>query len=180
MVAWLRLLKARTLLLFWAALVPAGLALVFYLAALFVWQYSTRLQGGPWVKLPATLLFSDHAALANAKAAPVLEFIPDFHRTWVADPQATAPEQQVALWVLEQLHVGLGFALAGLMLMALGVLGVRRQNARIRLHKQGRGDRARRMQDYQREGRAPAGLDGRREPYIGPPSIARHTDRRVA
>ena len=47
-------LKARTVLLFAAVLMLAGLVPVLYFVALFVWQISALFQAGSWVPLPGT------------------------------------------------------------------------------------------------------------------------------
>lgn len=165
--AWFPLLKARTALLFSAVLVPAGSVPVLYFVALCVWQIGTRVQGGPWVPLPATLLFTDHSLLQAGKAAPVLAFIPEFRWPWFMNPDGWLPAHQALAWILDRLHVGLVFALAGLAVMALGALGALRQRAVIRVQKQWSEDRVRRMQDYRREDSQAEALEGRREPFIG-------------
>jgi hypothetical protein len=82
-------------------LTAGGLALVLYFAALFAWQLGVVFQGGGWVPLPATLLFTDQSLLDAGKAAQVLPFIPEL--PW-------SPNRVVTL-VLERVHVGLVFAL---------------------------------------------------------------------
>lgn len=148
MKAWFPLLKARTMFSFAVVLVAAGLVAVLYLAALFVWQITLRVEAGSWVPFPATLLFSEHS----------LAFIPEFR--WAA-PEALA-------WILDRLHLGLVFALPGLAAMALGVLVALRQKALIRVHKQRKEDQLRRVRDYRREDSGADPWDGRREPFIGP------------
>ena len=180
MKAWFRLLRARTLLLFSATLVLIGAAPVLYFLGLVVGQVGIRLQAGSWVPLPATLLFTDHAPLMNGKAAPLLAFIPELHWPWFASPEAVTPTHLAATWILDRLHVGLIFALAGIALIAIGVLGVVRQKARIRVQRQGSADRLRRARDYRRDASRPDHVQERREPFIGAGSIARNTDRRVA
>lgn len=58
-------------------------------------------------------------------------------------------------------------ALGGLAAMAIGAFGILRQKALIRVEKQRKEDRARRLQDYRRDAASADTLDGRREPYIG-------------
>jgi hypothetical protein len=154
------LLKARTVLFFAVVLVVAGLVPVLYLVALFVWQIAAFFQAGSWVPYPATLLFSEHS----------LAFIPEL--PWAA-PKALAG-------ILERLHLGLVFALPGLAVMALGVVSATRQKALIRAHKQREADWLRRARNDRRDGSGPDAWDGRREPFIGPGSIARDADRRAA
>ena len=170
MKAWFRLLKARILLLFSAALVPLGLVPVLYFLALVAWQLGARLDTGKWVALPATLILSDYALRAE-KAAAVVPFVPHFDTAWSTN--------EVVLLLLGKPHVGLAPALLGCLIIALGVLGVLRQKERIRVLKQWKQDRVRRVQDY-RSDTSRAAPDGRVEPFIGSGQVARHTDRRVA
>ena len=145
--AWFPLLKARTVILFSAVLVLAGSVPVLYFVALFVWQIGMLFQVGKWAPLPATLPFTDHP----------LVFVPEF--PWTA-PKAVG-------WLLDNLHVGLVPAVVGCAMVALGALGVLRQKAVIRLQKQRKEDRLRRMRDYRREDSQADALEGRREPFIG-------------
>jgi hypothetical protein len=78
------------------------------------------------------------------------------------------------------LHVGLVFALPGLAVVALGVFGVLRQKAVIRVYKQQEEDRLRRARDYRRDSSGADYRDGRREPYIGSGGVGRDADRRAA
>lgn len=172
MKAWFRLLSARTLLLLSGALVPLGVVPVLYLLALVGWQISARIQGGVWVRLPATLVFTDPSLLQAGKAAPVLPFIP--YVDW------SGSTTDAAVWILSQLHVGLVPALLGCAIAAFGVVGVLRQKTAIRVQKQRKADRVRRMQDYRRESSPADAVEGRREPFIGTGGFARNTDRRVA
>ena len=147
-------MKARTALLFALGLTAGGLALVLYFAALFAWQLGVVFQGGGWVPLPATLLFTDHSLLEAGKAAQVLPFIPEL--PW-------SPNRIVTL-VLERVHVGLVFALLGAALMARGLLSSSRHVAALRADRQRHEDRLRRVADYRRTDAGP--IDGRREPFI--------------
>jgi hypothetical protein len=160
MKAWFSLLKARTVFFFAVVLVAAGLVPVLYLVALFVWQIAARVQAGSWVPFPATLLFSEHS----------FAFIPEF--PWVAP--------KVLALILDRLHLGLVFALPGLVVMAFGVLVALRQKALIRALKQRAEDRLRRVREYRREGSGADYRDGRREPFIGPGGTDRDADRRAA
>jgi hypothetical protein len=136
-------------------LLIAGLVPVLYFGALVAWQVSALFQAGAWVPLPVTFLFTEHSLLAAGKAAPVLPFIPEL--PWAAGKAVAA--------ILDRVHVGLIPALAGLAIMALAVLRLRRQMAVIRVQKQWNEDRLRRAQDY-REDRPLDRLDGRREPFM--------------
>jgi len=170
MMVWFRLLRARTLLLFYAMLVPIGVLPVLYFLALAAWQISTRLKAGTWLPLPSTLLFSDYALKAE-KAAEVLPYIPHFASPWSTD--------EVVVLIMDKLHVGLIPALLGGIIILLGVLGVAQQRERIRLVRQWKQDRLRRTRDYRHEARR-LETDDRREPFIGSSDIVRRTDRRVA
>jgi len=152
-------LKARTVLLFAAVLMLAGLVPVLYFVALFVWQISALFQAGSWVPLPATLVFTDHS----------LPFIPEF--PWAA--------HKAVVFVLDRLHVGLVPALVGCAMTALGALSALRQMAAIRAQRQRTEDRLRRVRDYRREGAGDT-VDGRREPFIGAGGIPRNANQRVA
>lgn len=173
MKAWFRLLKARTLLLSSAGVVIVGLAPVLYLVGLIAWQFDTRLETSSWIALPAALVFTDRALLQGGNVAPVLAFIPHFDWAWSTN--------EVVAQILSKLHVGLIPALIGCGVMAVGISGVLRQRVLIRIHKERKKDRVRRIVDHRREAsRADAGDDGRREPFIGADDFARNTDRRVA
>lgn len=171
MMVWFRLLRARTLLLFYAMLVPVALLPVLYFLALVAWQMSTRLKTGAWLQLPATLVFSDYALKAD-KVAEVLPYIPHFASPWSAD--------EVVVTILDKLHVGLIPALLGSIIILLGVLGVWQQRERIRLVRQWRQDRLRRTRDYRHDTGRKLETDDRREPFIGSSEVIRRTDRRVA
>jgi hypothetical protein len=162
MQAWFRLLKARTLLLSSAAVVVVGLAPVLYLFGLIAWQFSTRLEAGSWVALPATLVFTDHA----------FAFIPRFDWGWSTN--------EVVAQILGKLHLGLIPALIGCGVIAAGISGLLRQRVLIRIHKERKKDRVRRIDDYRREASRTDAGDDRREPFIGADHFARNTDRRVA
>ncbi|HEY8250668.1 MAG TPA: hypothetical protein VIG70_08680 [Burkholderiales bacterium] len=172
-------MKARKVPVFGVALVVAGLALVLYFVALFAWQITASIQIRSWIALPATLLFSDHSLLQAAKAAPVLEFIPEVPWPWLMNPDAWLPVHSAVTWILTRVHVGLPFALVGLPVMALGVLAAMRRKAVFHAQRQQYEDRLRRTHDYRREDH-PESLDGRREPFIGAGSIAGNAERRVA
>lgn len=170
--AWLRLLKARTLLLCSAGVVILGLAPVLYLLGLLAWQVDTHLETGSWIALPAALVSIDRALLQGGNVAPVLAFIPHFDWAWSAN--------EVVAQIMSTLHIGLIPGLIGCGVMAVGVSGVLRQRVLIRIHKERKKDSVRRLDNYRREAsRADAG-DGRREPFIGADDFARNTDRRAA
>jgi hypothetical protein len=176
---WFRLLRARTLLLFFAAVVVVGLLPLVYFGGLVAWQFDVRLDGSKWVALPATLMFIDHALLQSGKAAPVLAYIPQLDWAWNAREVADGLGPQLVGLILDKLHVGLVPALIGCAIIALGIAGVLRQSALIRMQKDRSKDRVRRIAEYQRD-EARDALDGRREPFIGAGTIVRQTDRRVA
>jgi hypothetical protein len=149
-------MKARMALFFAAALVAGGLALVLYFAALLAWQVTSLLQAGAWVALPATLLVTDQSLLEAGKAAAVLPYIPEF---------PLAANASVAA-VLERVHVGLAFALVGLVLVAWGLLSASRVIAASREEQLRRADRLRRVAEYRRDDGPAGSIDGRREPFI--------------
>jgi hypothetical protein len=76
-------------------------------------------------------------------------------------PEGVLPAHPAALWMAVALPAAAGLAIA-----ALGMLGIRRQRAAIRAHRQQSLDRQRRVEDYRREDAAADRLDGRREPFI--------------
>lgn len=171
--AWLRLLKARTLLLCSAGVVVLGLAPVLYFLGLVAWQVDTRLETGAWTALPAALVSADRALPQAGNVAPVLPFIPHFDWAWSSN--------EVVAQILSKLHIGLIPGLIGCGVMAVGISGVLRQRTLIRIHKERKKDRVRSLDNYRRETRrADAGDDGRREPFIGAGDFAGNTDRRVA
>jgi hypothetical protein len=177
--AWLRLLKARSLLLCSTGVAILGLAPVLYLLGLIAWQIDTRLETGSWVALPAALVFTDRALLQGGDLAPVLAFIPHFpsipHFDW------SWSTNEVAARILSALHVGLIPGLIGCGVMAVGISGALRQRVLIRIHKERKKDSVKRLDNYRRgASRAHAGDDGRREPFIGECDFARNTERRVA
>ena len=139
-------------LIFSVLLIVAGAVPVLFFAGLVGWQMVTLFSGGGWLPLPALLLFSD----------PSFAFVPDLSWLW----RAGADSPPAAIWILSRVHFALLPALAGLALMAPGVLGVLRQRAERRARRQHHEDRLRRVQDYQREDRSADRLDGRREPFI--------------
>lgn len=153
---WFPPLRARAVLSFSAALAVAGLVPVLYFVGLVVWQAAALFQAGSWVPLPMSLVFTHHS----------FALIPQFPWAWLISPDSLLPAHAVAMWVLSRLHVGLVFALAGLGITALGVMGALRQYAAIRAERQRRDDRLRRVRDYGRDDGHAATLDGRREPFI--------------
>ena len=101
MKGWFRLLRARTLLLFSAAVVVVGLLPLVYFGGLLAWQFDVRLEGGPWVKLPAALMFTDHALLQGGKAAPVLAYIPQLDWLWSTRELTDQLVDQLVALILE-------------------------------------------------------------------------------
>ena len=168
--AWFSLLKKKTVLLFGAALVVAGLAPVLYFVALGVWQIAAVFLGGKWVALPATLLFTEHSHA----------FVPQFPWAWLASPESLLPAHTAVTWILGRVHLGLVFALVGLPIMGVGVALWLRQRAAIRDELQRREDARRRVWDYLGESSRLDNVDGRREPFIGSGGVGRDADRRAA
>lgn len=170
--AWLRLLKARTLLLCSGLVAIIGLAPLLYVLGLVAWQFDTFRQTGSWIALPAALVFTDRALLQGGDVAPVLAFIPYFG-AWSTN--------EVVARILSTLHVGLIPGVIGCAVMAVGMSCVLRQRVLIRIHKERKKDPVRRLDNYRREARgADAGDDSRREPFIGEIDFAKNKDRRVA
>jgi hypothetical protein len=106
--AWLRLLKARILLLcsLWVAMV--GLVPVLYLLGLAAWQLDLWLNTG--------------------LAAPLLADIPRFYRPWAPDV--------VLVQGLTILHLGAIAGFIGCATMAVGISSALRQRILIRIHKE--------------------------------------------
>lgn len=161
--SWFPPLRARVVLIFSAALAVLGLVPVLYFVGLLAWQFAMLFQTRAWVPLPASLLFTDHS----------FAFVPQFPWAWLMTPDSLLPVHTGAMWVLGRLHVGLIFALAGLGIVALGVLGTLRQYATIRAQKQRSEDSRRRVRDYRRDEGTIAPLDERREPFISAPKKSR-------
>jgi hypothetical protein len=159
--------------LFGIGVVLAGLLPVLYFMALFAWQFSVLFEAGSWVKLPLTLVFTDHSLLQASKAAPVLPFIPQLPWPWLMSPDSLLPAHKLVTPLLERLHVGLLFALGGVPVIALGVRCARQHSAALRAEKQRRADQLRRVQDYRFDDSRAHYLDARREPYMGKTSDVR-------
>ena len=171
--AWLRLLKARILLLCSAGVVMLGLAPVLYLLGLLAWQLDTWRQTRFWIALPAALVFTDRALLLDVNLAPVFAYVPHFDGAWNTN--------EVVAQLLSRLHLGLIPGLIGCAIMAVGISSALRQRVLIRIHKDRKKNPVRRLDNYRREAsRADAGQDGRREPFIGATDFDRNADRRVA
>ena len=133
--------KARALRLSGAALALAGVFLALHGLGLFLWQYLTRLQSGEWVRLPATLAFSDHAQLRGSAVDPVLAWI----------PQGGLVVHEAVIWLLDRVHLGAVSGLLGLLTAAAGVLLALRQQAVLDDFKRLKADRLRRLQAYRRQ-----------------------------
>lgn len=133
------------------ALASIGALSLLYACALVAWQYAARLETGSWISLPASLVFAEK----TGRVADIAPFLPRLPAAWLGDAEA-------ARWILERLHIGLPYAVAGLVLLLIGVVMVLRQNERIRLEAQAAADRLRRV----RLGQYGDPAD-RREPYIG-------------
>jgi hypothetical protein len=154
---------ARVVLILSAALVLAGLVPLLYFVGLVGWQIITLFQTRAWVALPVSLLFSEHS----------FAFIPQIAWPWVASPDSLLPAHTALVWVLSRVHAGLAFGLAGLVLGAVGVVGVLRQRAVIHAHRQDLDDRQRRVRDYRSDHSAAPTLDERFEPFISVPKKSR-------
>ena len=163
MSSWFPPLRAKVMLAFWATLAIAGLAPVLYLAGLLAWQIVTLFQRGSWVPLPASLLLTEHS----------FAFIPALEWAWLMSPDSLLPAHTALTWVLSGLHAGAMFGLVGLAMIALGVIGVRRQYAAILAHRQRTEERLRRLRDYQDNPGHAASFDERREPFISEPRKSR-------
>ena len=159
--------------LFGLGVVLAGLLPVLYFVALLAWQFTVLFETGSWVKLPLTLVFTDHSLLQAGKAAPVLPFILELPWPWLMHPQSMLPAHKLVTSLLERLHVGMPFAVSGVPVIAFGVLCVRRYSEALRAEKQRRADQLRRVPDYRLDDSRTHYLDARREPYIGKPSDVR-------
>lgn len=163
MSTWFPPLRAKVMLAFWATLAIAGLAPVLYLAGLLAWQIATLFQRGSWVALPASFLLTEHS----------FAFLPALEWAWLMSPDSLLPAHTALMWILSRLHAGAIFGLLGLGMIALGVMGARRQYAAIRAQRQRTEERLRRVRDYQNEPRHAASFDGRREPFISEPRNSR-------
>jgi hypothetical protein len=163
--AWLRLLKARTLLLCSIAVVIVGIAPVLYLFGLVAWQIHIWLDTRAWITLPAALAFTDRALLRGGELAPVLTFIP--HLPQLTHIDWTWSTNEVAAQILRHLHIGVIPGLIGCALMATGISTALRQSVLIRIHKQRRKEPVQPLDNRVTEpSRADVGFDGRREPVI--------------
>jgi hypothetical protein len=151
MKAWLRLLKARILLLCSIAVVIVGIPPVLYLLGLLAWQIDIWLDTRAWISLPAALAFTDRALLRGGEVAPVLAIIPHLPQLTLID--WTWSTNEAAAQILRHLHIGVIPGLIGCALMTTGISTVLRQSVLIRIHKQRRKDPVQ-------------PLDGRREPVI--------------
>lgn len=165
MKAWLRLLKARILLLCSIAVVIVGIAPVLYLLGLVAWQVDIWLNTRAWIALPAALTFTDRALLRGGELAPVLAFIP--HLPQLTHLDWTWSTNEVAAQILRHLHIGLVPGLIGCAMMATGISNVLRQRLLIRIHKQRRKEPLQPLDNRVAEpSGADIGFDGRREPVI--------------
>lgn len=152
MKAWLRLLKARILLLCSIAVVVVGIAPVLYFLGLLAWQVDIWRDTRAWITLPAALAFADRALLRGGELAPVLAFIP--HLPQITHIDWSWSTHEVVAQVLRQLHIGVIPGLLGGAIMATGISSALRQGILIRIQKQ------RRKEPVQP-------LDNRLEPVIG-------------
>jgi len=165
MKAWLRLLKARILLLCSVAVVIVGIAPVLYLLGLVAWQVDIWLDTRAWITLPAALAFSDRALLRGGELAPVLAFIP--HLPQLTQIDWTWSTNEAAAQILRHLHIGVIPGLIGCATLTTGISTVLRQRLLIRIHKQRRKEPVQPLDTRVTEPtRADVGFDGRREPVI--------------
>jgi len=165
MKAWLRLLKARVLLLCSIAVVIVGIAPVLYLLGLVAWQVHIWLDTRAWITLPAALAFTDRALLRGGELAPVLAFIP--HLPQLTHIDWTWSTNEVAAQMLRHLHIGLIPGLIGCAILTTGISTMLRQRVLIRIHKQRRKEPVQPLDNRVTEpNRADVGFDGRREPVI--------------
>ena len=165
MKAWLRLLKARILLLSSIAVVIVGIAPVLYLLGLLAWQVDLWLDTRAWITLPAALAFTDRALLRGGELAPVLAFIPHLPKLTLIDWTWTTHE--VAAQILRHLHIGVIPGLVGCALTTTGISTALRQRVLIRIHKQRRKEPVQPLDTRVTEpSSADVGFDGRREPVI--------------
>ena len=160
---WFPPLRAKAMLSLWAAVAIAGLAPVLYLAGLLAWQIVTRLQGGSWVPLPASLLLTEHS----------FAFLPALGWAWLMSPDSLLPVHTALMWALSRVHAGAIFGVVGLVLIGLGVLGVLRHSAALRIQRQRAEDSRRRVRDYRNDHVHLAAFDERQEPFISEPRKAR-------
>ena len=171
MKAWLRLLKARLLLLCAIAAVIVGIAPVLYLLGLVAWQVDLWLNTRAWIPLPAALAFTDRALLRGGELAPVLAFIP--HLPLLTHIDWTWSSNELAAQILRHLHIGVLPGLIGCAIMTTGISTALRQHVLIRIHKQRRKDPVQPLDSRVAEpSRAEVGFDGRREPVIDPVDFA--------
>jgi len=157
MKAWLRLIKARILLLCSIAVVIVGITPVLYFLGLVAWQVDIWLNTRAWIPLPAALAFTDRALLRGGELAPVLAFIP--HLPLLTHIDWTWSTSELAAQILRHLHLGVLPGLIGCAIMTTGISTVLRQRVLIRIHKQ------RKKEPVQP-------LDDRREPVIDPVGFA--------
>lgn len=141
--------------LFGAGLVLAGLLPVLYTLGLFAWQYTTRLQGGAWVSLPASLWFADHSLLQSGKVGPILQYVPELPSAWLTELHAWPLLHKAVASFLDRLHAGLVPAIAGIGIMAAGVAIAVRQHAWVAMAKRRRENRLRRVRQYRAESARP-------------------------
>ncbi|HJT62006.1 MAG TPA: hypothetical protein VJ797_10035, partial [Burkholderiales bacterium] len=119
MKAWLRLLKARILLLCSIAVVIVGIAPVLYFLGLVAWQVDIWRDTRAWITLPAALAFADRALLRGGELAPVLAFIP--HLPQITHIDWTWSTHEVVAQILRHLHIGVIPGLLGGAIMATGI-----------------------------------------------------------
>ena len=114
-----------------SALGIAGLLLILYLPALWLWQGYRWLDSGAWVPMPAMLPFQNLKVvrtLAGASSDPVvrenaaaLAYVPQLPRPqWLDRPKEWRGLHRATVWFLENAHVGLLAAALGALCLILG------------------------------------------------------------
>ena len=129
------------------ALVILGLAPVACALALLGWQVFRWLHGGGWVPLPGRLLV-DASAREAPNLATLAPFLPGVDWPWLGHPTILILPTRVLAVILDGLHVGVLFALAGFALIAWGRALAARQTEVIEWQERLRADRMRRAAQY--------------------------------
>ncbi len=98
------------------------------------------------------LIFAGASLLPAAEARPVLGLYPELPAQWKAKTQSWLKARRIA-WTPEPVHVGLVFALGGVLVMLGGAAVARRQRLAIDTHRRIAADARRRAQHYRETGR---------------------------
>ena len=129
------------------ALVILGLAPVACALALLGWQVFTWLHGGAWVPLPGRLLVDESARNAPGLAG-FAPFLPGVDWPWLSHPKLLVMPTRVLALILDRLHIGVLFSLAGWALIAWGRTLAARQAEVLEWQERLRADRLRRAAQY--------------------------------